>query len=294
VHVAVGTFDGVHLGHQALLGGLADEAHRARGLAVAFTFQNHPRSVVAPASCPPLLTPWPRKRDLLAALPLDYAVALRFDERTAAIEAADFVRDVLVGRCRATHIHSGRNFHFGRGGRGNPDLLARLGPALGYAYERLEPLALGGERISSTRIRGCLAAGAVAVARALLGRPHDVTGRVVAGDAIGRTIGFPTANLAVAPGQLLPADGVYAVRVSGAGLGGVPGMLNLGHRPTVGGREHRCEVHLIGFEGELVGSELTVAFHDRLRDEQRFAGLEELTRQLARDREAARAALGAD
>lgn len=292
VHVAVGTFDGVHLAHRALLGRIGGEAHATGGMALAFTFQNHPRSVVAPDNCPPLLTPWPLKRRLLETLPLDAVVALRFDARTAAIPARDFVRDVLVGRCRARTIHSGANFRFGHGAYGGPDLLAEMSEECGYRYERIEPIAHAGRRISSTRIREHLAAGEVAEAAELLGRPHEIAAPVVAGDALGRTIGFPTANLSVARDTLQPKDGVYAVAAFVDGeTTARPGMMNIGWRPTVGGRDHRSEVHLIGFDGNLTGSTLTVQFVARLRDEMKFGGIDELKAQLARDRENAQTAL---
>lgn len=286
VHVAVGTFDGVHSAHAALLGRVAGEAHATGGMAMAFTFQNHPRSVVDPENCPPLLTPWPLKRRLLERLPIDVIVALRFDGQVANIPAADFVRDVLVGRCRARTIHSGRNFRFGKGGYGGPEMLAELAEESGYRYEQIEPIKHAGHRISSTRIREAIEAGDVADAARLLGRPHQITAAVVAGDAIGRSIGFPTANLAPGAESLLPADGVYAVTIFVADeQHGRHGMMNIGWRPTVDGRTHRAEVHLIEFSGELLGRELTVQFIDRLRGEQKFAGRQELAEQLARDRE---------
>lgn len=292
VHVAVGTFDGVHLAHRALLGRAGGEAHATGGLGLAFTFRNHPRSVVAPDRCPPLLTPWPLKRRLLEAMPLDVVVALNFEAKTAAIPARDFVREVLVGKCRARTIHSGVNFRFGQGGYGGPGLLMEMAEECGYRYEQLEPIRHAGGIISSTRIRELLAEGDVARAADLLARPHEISAPVVAGDALGRTIGFPTANLAVPADALLPKDGVYAVAVRiGDEAATRPGMMNIGWRPTVGGRDHRSEVHLIGFDGDLAGATLAVQFVARLRDEKKFAGVEELKTQLARDREAAGRAL---
>ncbi len=289
VHAAVGTFDGVHVAHRALLGRIAGEAHATGGLALVFTFQNHPRSVVSPDQCPPLLTPWPVKRRLLEELPLDILVGIRFDRTVASIPAADFVRDVLVGRCRALTIHSGVNFRFGHMGYGGPGLLQEMAGDLGYSYEQLEPIRSGGHRISSTRIRECLVQGDVASAAKMLGRPHRIEAPVVGGDALGRTIGFPTANLRTDSATFLPGDGVYAVavRIDG-GDPRIPGMMNIGWRPTVGGRDHRAEVHLIDWDGDLTGATLVVEFIERLRGERKFEDIDGLKAQLEKDRDAAR------
>lgn len=292
VHVAVGTFDGVHRAHQLLLGRVAGEAHAHGGLAAVLTFRNHPRSVVSPGGAPPLLTPWPMKRRLLGELPLDLVVGLAFDEAFARIPAESFVRDILLGRLRAATIHSGENFRFGRGALGSPSLLRAMAGEGGYAYHALDPLLVTARPISSTRIREALAHGAVGDAAELLGRPHRIEASVQPGDQLGRTIGFPTANLAVPRDVLLPADGVYAVRAGIDVDPTLPAMMNIGWRPTVAGRDHRVEVHVIGTDtGPLDGRTLSIDFIARLRDEQRFATLDALKAQLAHDREAALAAL---
>lgn len=292
VHVAVGTFDGVHRAHQMLLGRVAGEAHARGGLAMVLTFRNHPRSVVNPGGAPALLTPWPQKKQLLGELPLDVVVGLAFDEEFARIEAPDFVRDVLVRRLRATTIHSGENFRFGRGALGSPAMLRALSLDYGYAYHALESLLETARPISSTRIREALGRGDVGDAAELLGRPHRIQAAVVAGDQLGRTMGFPTANLDVPRDTLLPADGVYAVHAGIDATPTLPAMMNIGWRPTVGGRDHRKEVHIIATDtGPLEGRTLSVDFIARLRDEQRFASLDALKQQLAHDREAALAAL---
>ncbi|MDX2177390.1 MAG: bifunctional riboflavin kinase/FAD synthetase [Candidatus Sumerlaeia bacterium] len=284
-HVTVGMFDGVHTGHRALIGATVARARSAGALAVVVTFQNHPRGVVGAKSAPPLLTTWPRKAELLAALGVDVVAGLPFDEALAATGAEEFVSELLVARCAAAEIASGANFRFGRGGAGDAALLAALAPRLGFAHRQPEFVLSGGAPVSSSRIRAALAEGDAASAAAMLGRPHRVEGPVVGGDRIGRTIGFPTANLAIPAEVCLPRDGVYAVR---AGIDGgavsLPAMMNLGFRPTVGGREHRREAHLIGFEGELGGRRLAVDFVARLRDERRFADLAELRSRLEADK----------
>lgn len=289
VHMAVGTFDGVHRGHQELLGRLAGKADNSGGLTAALTFKNHPRTIVSPQGAPPLLSPWPLKRRLLQRLPIDKLIALTFDRKLMAMPAETFVEDVLVGLCRAKVIHSGRNFHFGFHATGGPELLARKATVFGYTYETLEPIEIDGERVSSTRIREELAAGRVELAGKLLGRPHQVCSPVYSGEALGRQIGFPTANLAPDGEGLLPAGGVYA------GFAFVDeerearaAMMNLGWRPTVNGRDFRFEVQLIDWSGDLTNRSLTVQFRQRLRDETKFSSVEELKAQLERDREQAR------
>lgn len=286
VHLAVGTFDGLHEAHAALIGRCAGEAHATGAIALVFTFRNHPREIIAPAEAPRILTPWALKRRLIERVGVDVLVGIEFDRAFASIEARDFVADVLVGRCGAKVIHSGRNFRFGRMGYGTPALLEEMAEELGYRYEAMPPIKLGGARISSSRIRAELERGNPLTAARIMGRPHQVTGRVKPGDGIGSTIGFPTANMNVDPLICLPADGVYAVMAFTAGeTTPRPAMMNIGNRPTVGGLDHRLEVHLIGYEGNLLGAELTVQFFDRLREERKFSGLEELAAQLERDRE---------
>ncbi|MCB2155502.1 bifunctional riboflavin kinase/FAD synthetase [bacterium] len=287
-HVAVGSFDGLHQAHAILMGRVAGEAHATGGRALVFTFRNHPRSVVAPEKCPKLLSSWPLKRRLLERMPLDYAIAVKFDQEFASIPAQQFVEEILVGRCGARTIHSGVNFHFGRGGQGNPGLLAEMADHLGYRYEQLEPVLIGGRRVSSTRVRQELTAGHVAEAAELLGRPHQVDGVVVTGDSIGRTIGFPTANLHVDPEILIPPDGVYAAAVFIEDeKTHIPAMMNIGYRPTVNGKDRRIEVHLLDFDADLVGRDLTLQFIRRLRDEHKFDNLDALRKQLATDKETA-------
>jgi len=283
-HVAVGTFDGVHKGHQELLTRLARIAQESGGRSLVLTFQNHPRSIVQPDSCPPLLSPWSLKKKLLGLLDLDYVVGLEFDLSFSQTTPEDFVSELLVKKCRARSIHSGRNFHFGKGGRGGPALLEEMSPAYGYTYVPLEVVERGGKRISSTRIRETLLDGDVELAQSLLGRPHCLAGTVVEGDKLGRTIGFPTANLDLVPGSCSPADGVYAVRVRlDDSAENFPAMMNIGHRPTVQGIEQRYEVHLLDFDRDIVGNLLHVEFVAWLRAEKKFDGLEALKEQLGQD-----------
>ncbi len=287
VALTIGTFDGVHRAHQSLLAETVARARAHGGLAVALTFRNHPRGIVAPERLPRLLTPWEHKRELLLAQGVDLVVGLEFDEDFSRMSAEAFIRDVITGRFRARVVLSGPGFHFGHGGRGNAALLQTLSGEFDYQYICREPVVFAGEKVSSTRIRRLLEAGEVSLARELLARPHRNAGIVVRGDRIGRTIGFPTANLEISPDSLVPLDGVYAVRVTFGGHAPWPAMMNIGTRPTVRGQEHRKEVHIIGFDDDLEGLELRVEYIARLRDERKFDGLNELKAQLARDREAA-------
>jgi riboflavin kinase/FMN adenylyltransferase len=290
-HIVVGTFDGVHRGHAALLEAARRRAHAVGALAVAFTFQNHPRSIVAPDRAPRLLTPWPRKAELIAALGTDVIVGLPFTEEFSRTSPEEFVEELLWRRCCAAEVSSGADFRFGRGGAGGPPLLARMAQELGFRYVPADVVEEGDRAVSSTRIREALAAGRVEDAAVLLGRPHRVEGIVERGDGLGRRIGFPTANIRVATDLLLPADGVYAGHARWGDGACAPAMLNIGWRPTVGGRDHRVEAHVLDVDRDFVGAPLAIDLCARLRDEQRFPGLDALVAQLHRDREAARAAL---
>lgn len=291
VVLTVGTFDGVHMAHQALIGEAVKRAREAEGVAAVLTFRNHPRSVVAPDACPPLLTGWEDKRCLLLDLGVDVLVGLEFNRELAEIAAEDFLRRIVAGKLRARIVLCGPAFHFGKGARGHADLIERMAPELEFEFFCREPVMYLGEKVSSTRIRAAVQQGDVELARELLTRPHRNAGRVVTGDRLGRTIGFPTANMEVDGRILVPGDGVYAVRAALPSGELCPGMMNIGWRPTVGGGEHRKEVHLIDFEGELEGQRLQVEYVARLRGEQKFDGLEELKIQLGRDRDAALRAL---
>lgn len=286
VHVAVGTFDGVHLGHRALIGHLRDTAHAAGALAAVFTFRNHPREIVRPTEVPPVLTHWDRKSRLLAEAGADILIGLPFTTEFSLTPPDAFVRDILCGRCAAKRILGGMNFHFGHRGKGSTETLRHLAAELGYEFAMEEPLLLGGEMVSSTRIREALAAGRVEEAATMLGRLHDISGTVVHGDHRGRELGFPTANLEPDGRLCLPGDGVYSVR---AQVGGNlhPGVMNIGVRPTFSGTARRFEVHVLGFSGDLYGTTLRVEFASRLRGEVKFSGIDELRAQLVLDRDAA-------
>ncbi len=281
-----GNFDGVHRGHQALVTAARERANAEGWRAVGMFFDPHPAAYFAPDKAPPLLTSPTRRIELLRAYGLDDVDVRRFDAAFAALSAEDFVRDVLVGVHRIGAIVVGPDFRFGRGRTGNLDLLTAMGEHLGFDVRVVPSVLVGGEVVSSTRVRGLVADGHVAEVVPLLGRPHESEGRVVRGDGRGRTIGFPTANLHLR--GLAPADGVYAVAVR-LGNGSVThhGVANVGVRPTFqAGRS--VEVHLFDVNEDLYGQTLRVAWRQRLRSEQKFANLEALIAQLQRDVEAGR------
>lgn len=294
--VAVGNFDGVHRGHREVIRAAAGHARRlGRPLGV-LTFEPHPREVLNPAGAPARLTPLRRKAEILGGLGVDALYVLRFGERLMRTPAPAFVEDVLIGGLGVAAIATGRDFRFGHRRQGDPGLLAALAGARGVPVAAVEPVALAGEVCSSTAIRAALADGRVARAAELLGYPYEIGGVVRPGDRRGRTIGFPTANVhPLGRRPVLPGIGVYAVRAGlrRGGSGGtawLPAVANLGRRPTFDGAGGvLLEVHLLEGGRDLYGQRVRVAFLERLRGEEKFAGLDALKAQIARDCERARA-----
>ncbi len=286
--MALGNFDGVHLGHQAVLRRAVEEGERRRARVVATTFEPHPRAVLVPGEQPELLTTLELRREALLRYGADEVRVIRFDEKLSRKSPEEFVREVLVGEIRAEAVVVGENFRFGYRAAGDVEELGRLMRSFGgeaYAVAVCDEAGKGG--ISSTRTRELIALGAVGEAAALLGRPHVLRGEVVAGDRRGRQIGFPTANVVPPAEVVVPAVGVYAgfVRVE---KDVHPACTNVGVAPTFGRGESRVEAHLIGYTGDLYGRVLDVGFVRRIRAEKRFSGVEELKEQIARDVEEAR------
>jgi riboflavin kinase / FMN adenylyltransferase len=275
--VAVGTFDGVHLGHREVI----------RGADTVVTFDPHPAAVVAPGGAPRLLTTLERKTELIAELGVDELVVIPFDAEFAAHGARSFIDDVLVGALRAEHVSVGENFRFGHKAAGDTALLR--------ADERFETrvtplLEVDGEVVSSSHIRGLVLGGAVEYADTLLGAPFVVSGEVVQGDRRGRTLGFPTANLVPQDGYVVPGHGVYACRAQTVDGAVHVAATNVGVRPMfVTGRGELIEAFLVDFDGDLYGSQLRIEFLKRLRGEKRFESVEALIEQMGRDVEETRA-----
>jgi riboflavin kinase / FMN adenylyltransferase len=279
--LAVGTFDGVHIGHRQVIGG-AQRFGREHALPVAVvTFDPHPLQVLRPDDPPRLLTSAPIKEDLIAALGVDELIAIPFTEELSRLEAESFARDVLAGTLAARHVSVGANFHFGHGAAGDPELLKRQPQ---FETEVVALVEAGGEPISSSRIRALVERGDVAGAAELLAHPYQLEGTVVQGDARGRTLGIPTANVAPSAGVVLPATGVYAGKAAGHAA-----AINVGVRPQFErDGELLVEAYLLDFDGDLYGDTLRIGFLERLRDEQRFESTEALVEQMERDVERVR------
>jgi riboflavin kinase/FMN adenylyltransferase len=287
--VTIGAYDGVHLGHRALLRDLSARAAQHGLTPVVVTFDRHPASVVRPDSAPKLLTDLEQKLELLADCGVERTVVVPFDHERADESAEDFVKELLVDSLDARLVVVGEDFHFGHGRKGNVALLTELG--LGYGFEvvgvGLTGDAVGSEAVSSTRIRSLVAAGDVQGAAALLGRPHEVRGLVGRGDGRGGPeLGFPTANLGVAADIALPGDGIYAGYFTRADGSVHQAAISVGRRPTFyqpGTSPVLVEAYLLHFEGDLYGEASRVSFVSRLRAEERFDSVDDLIAQMQAD-----------
>lgn len=289
--VTIGAYDGVHLGHRAVIDRVRAEAATRDLSSAVVTFDRHPASVVRPESAPLLLCDLDQKLELLESTGIDIAVVIAFDEMRASETAEDFVREVLVDCLRARSVIVGADFHFGKGRGGNVALLEQLGPDLGFDVLGMELVdadgspAADGDRVSSTAIRRALAEGDLAAASAMLGRQYEVRGMVAHGDARGRELGFPTANVSVPGSILLPADGIYAGWFERADGTAHPTAISLGRRPTFyeTADVSLLEAHLLDFEGDLYDEHVAVRFVERIRGEAKFDSVDALVGQIDRD-----------
>ena len=286
--LTIGAFDGIHLGHCHLIGAARRAADRIGGQCVVITFDPHPDLVLRPDRERLYLTSLPERIALIEALQVDHLIVLPFDPELARVTAEGFMEQV----CHAMDLRElwiGPDFRMGAGGKGTLEVLARIGHRLGYTVHQAERFLLDDQPVSSTMIRELLASGRVDAAARLLGRPFVLEGEVIHGDQRGRTIGVPTANLAVPAEQLLPADGVYASHVRLPGdTTAYPAVTNVGVRPTFGALRRTVESHLLDWSGDIYGETIRVAFLQRLRGEQKFAGIEALVAQIRADIAAAR------
>lgn len=285
--VAIGTFDGVHLGHQALI---RTTLERSRALAipcVALTFDRHPLEVLDPARAPTFLTSTDEKVRLLRSLGVDAVCVLPFDRQLSGMDPQAFAREVLRGLLNARTVCVGDGFRFGRGRSGSTDDLERFGWGVGFEVHIQPLLMVGGEPVSSSRVRELLLSGAVDEAAQLLGRPYALRGVVERGHGMGRKLGFATANLGLPERQTVPADGVYVTYALADTWSG-PGACSIGTRPTFDGRRRIVEVHLLDFCGDLYDRTMEVRFLRRLRGQERYAQVEELVQQMREDVRATR------
>jgi riboflavin kinase/FMN adenylyltransferase len=288
VCLALGVFDGVHLGHQAVIADMIREATDLGALPVVVTFDCHPNAVVAPHRTPALIQTVPQRLRALASLKPAAAWVIRFDEAFSRLSGAEFVNRLCRGFGRIRSVFVGEGFHFGHRRSGHVGLLRELGAASGFAVRALPPVPCLGAAVSSTRIRQVIRAGDLLTAASLLGRPYTLAGTVVRGEQLGRQWGFPTANLDT-DGVVLPPNAVYVVRAR-SGERAWPGVMNVGSRPTVtnGPSVPRVEVHLLDTAVDLYGEELEVEPLHQLRVERKFPSVTELRDQIANDLVAAR------
>ena len=289
--VTIGTYDGIHLGHQALLMRLREHAARLRTAAVLLTFEPTPREYLVPANPPARLTSLRERWRLLAPLGVDYLWLLRFNEALRNLSAEGFAQ-LLASELAPRVVVVGHDFRFARHGEATAPVLADAGRRLGFEVDVLPAVTLEGERVSSSGVRAALARSDFVLARRWLGRPWSMRGRVQPGSRLGAQLGFPTANVPLER-RRAPVNGIFAVRVHGVAGAARAGVASLGTRPTIGGTEALLEAHLFDFKGDLYGREIEVEFVARLRDEECFASLEALTEQMERDAAEARSILRA-
>jgi riboflavin kinase / FMN adenylyltransferase len=289
--VTIGTYDGLHLGHLALIARLRSHAERLAQPAVMLTFEPMPREFLSPEDPPARLTTFRERWRILCAAGLDYLWLLRFDEALRNLSAEDFAQ-LLARRLRPSVVVVGHDFRFARKGEATAASLTAAGERLGFAVDVVPAVTVAGERVSSSGVRAALACADFARAGRWLGRPYSMRGRVIGGRRLGRDLGFPTANLALGR-RRAPVAGIFAVQVRGVAGTALPGVASLGTRPTIGGGEALLEAHVFDFDDDLYGHEIEVEFAAKLRDEQRFATLEALTAQMHRDAAAARRILNA-
>ena len=288
VVVAIGNFDGFHLGHQQLIKTLKVRSKELSLKSTIVTFEPHPQTYFQPDVKLSRLSSVREKLELFRDYGVERVIALRFNEQLASLSAEEFVRKYLVESLSVSHVVVGYDFGFGAGRSGTAEGLQALGDAYGFGVSRVAAVSIDGEKIGSTRVREVLQSGDLALAARLLGRPYAISGRVLYGDQRGRTWGFPTANLLVERHNP-PLRGVFAVEVGGVEEGLLPGVANLGFRPTVGGNRLLLEVHLINFSGTFYGDRVRVIFRKRIRAETKFDSFDALKDQIHKDTQAAAA-----
>ncbi len=290
--LTIGNFDGMHLGHEAILSQLAARGREHELPTTVLTFEPNPREFFDPQNAPARLMRLRDKAARLAELGVDRLVLLRFDDRLRSWDGEEFITRVLVDALGARHVVIGRGFRFGRGRSGTVELLHSEGARAGFAVDEVDAVEVAGERASSTRVRAALASGDLALVRQLLGRDYRITGRVIGGQRLGRELGYPTANLRLHR-RVPPVSGVFAVQVHGVGAGPLPGVASAGTRPTLGGGEPLLEAHVFDWNGDLYGRYLAIDFVAKLREELSFPDLATLVEYMDRDAGEARRILAA-
>ncbi len=284
--VTLGNYDGVHLGHQKIFQQVIERARTESGTSIIFTFEPHPRMVLSPSNCPPLLNTFRRKMELFESFGIDVVICAHFTREFAAIPPEGFVQRYLVDKIGVREIFVGYDYAFGRGKQGTTEALARMGQEYGFKLTVVPAYIMDDEVVSTTRLRGLVREGRIEEAARLLGRSYATEGTVVGGDHRGKSLGFPTANLQ-SHNQIFPKRGVYAVQVETGGRL-MDGVLNIGTHPTFGEGKVTLEVHIIDFHKEIYGQFVRVLYRKRLRDEIHFSSKETLIRQIRSDIDHAR------
>ncbi len=291
--LTVGSFDGVHLAHQAIIEEVVKRAGKVDGKSVLVTFEPHPQVFLDPKTAPFLLMTEKEKLTFLNHLGLDAVIILPFTQELASMRANEFVEKILHNRLGVWEIVIGHDHAFGRGRRGRLRTLVELGSRLNFKVDAIKPIMYSSKPISSTRIRQELLIGHVREASDMLGHPYSFTGRIVTGDGRGRNLNYPTANMEIPPRKLVPANGVYAV-TSDFASPVLHGLLNVGIRPTFGGKDRMVEVHFFDYQGSLYGHEISVRIVEKIRDEQKFEDGARLSEQIRIDEQVARRLLAQD
>lgn len=290
--ITIGSYDGVHKGHVAILEQLIEKANEIGGKSVVITFHPHPRKILLNAETPSLLSSFDERIERFAALGIDHLVVVPFDYHFSELSATAYIEDFIVHKFNPKMVIIGFDHRYGKGREGDFELLKTMGKQFGFDVQEIPEKLLNDSKISSTSIRNALLEGNIKSANALLGYEYTLEGRVVKGDQLGRTIGFPTANLSITETEkLIPATGVYAVGVKiklKTGIINAEGMMNIGYRPTVNGKERRIEVNIFDFDQDIYEETLSVNIKEYIRKEMKFSGLDALKEQLANDRETIR------
>lgn len=285
--VALGNFDGVHKGHQALIRRAVERARQNGVKSAVFTFNNHPKNVMTGRRAVRNILYWDDKVKILSDLGVDYLFAIPFDERVQHLDPTDFIKELLVKRFHMKEAFCGFNYHFGYRAAGNVELLAHMEKKWGYRLHVMEPVTVNGRIVSSTLLRSMIAEGEVEKCMDYMGRHYTVGGMVVVGNRIGRTMGFPTSNITIDDAMITPSNGVYVTDCIYQGLT-YESVTNVGLKPTIGDNQKNIETHMFQFDKEIYGNWIRVEFLKKIRDEHKFSGVEELGQQIQKDCEIAR------
>lgn len=284
--LTAGTFDGVHVGHQQIIGEIVDRASTDGLTSAVLTLDQHPSEIVAPHRRVELLTTLDKRLDIIAGLGVDTAFIMDFSPEVAAMSAESFVENIVAGWCAAKQVLIGHDYRFGAGRTGNETLLRRMGETLGFTVDHVPPVLLDGVRVSSTVVRECVVAGRLGDAWRFLGRPYMLSGQVIQGRGLGRELGFPTTNI-MPHNRVMPPDGVYAARVTLENGATMPAAVNIGLRPSLESNDNEIarlvEAFILGFDNDLYGQSIDVAFWQYLRPERKFHTVEDLQDRIATD-----------